>query len=98
MGHTQERDGDEPASPAAIHSEKHTALNYLKRQAIKQEVMGNMAVWMVSDLRHRLNTLEACNPEEIYTTEIIRIVEKTLSSLSPQTRRVFEMRRMTPCR
>ncbi|MDR1116003.1 MAG: RNA polymerase sigma-70 factor [Tannerella sp.] len=72
---------------------KNTALNYLKHQAIRQEVMENVAAWAVSDLRHRLNTLEACDPEEVYTIEITRIVEKTLSSLSPQTRRVFEMRR-----
>lgn len=72
---------------------RNAALNYLKHQSIEQEAMGNIAEWMVSDLRHRINTLEACNPEETYAAEITQIVEKTLSSLSPQTRRVFEMRR-----
>jgi RNA polymerase sigma-70 factor (ECF subfamily) len=72
---------------------RNAALNYLKHLAVEQEVMENMAEWTVSDLRHRMNALEACNPEETYATEITQIVEKTLSSLSPQTRLVFEMRR-----
>jgi RNA polymerase sigma-70 factor (ECF subfamily) len=72
---------------------RNEALNYLKRQAIEQEVMENIAEWTVSDLRHRMNTLEACDPQETYAIEITQIVEKTLSSLSPQTRRIFEMRR-----
>ncbi|MDR2774388.1 MAG: RNA polymerase sigma-70 factor [Tannerella sp.] len=72
---------------------RNAALNYLKRQAIEQEVMVNMAEWTISDLRHRMNTLGACDPEEVFATEITQIVEKTLASLSPQTRSVFEMRR-----
>jgi RNA polymerase sigma-70 factor (ECF subfamily) len=52
-----------------------------------------MSAWMSSDLKHRMNTLEACDPQDIYTAEITQIIEKTLSSLSPKTRRVFEMRR-----
>jgi RNA polymerase sigma-70 factor (ECF subfamily) len=72
---------------------RNAALNFLKRQTVEQEVMENIALWMTNDLHHRINTLEACEPEEIYATEITQIVERTLSSLSPQTRRVFEMRR-----
>ncbi|MDR0393896.1 MAG: RNA polymerase sigma-70 factor, partial [Tannerella sp.] len=60
---------------------KNAALNYLKRQAIEQEVMENMSAWMSSDLKHRMNTLEACDPQDIYTAEITQIIEKTLSSL-----------------
>jgi RNA polymerase sigma-70 factor (ECF subfamily) len=72
---------------------KNAALNYLKRRAVEQEALENVSAWMSSDLRHRMNTLEACDPREIYMTEITQIIEKTLASLSPKTRRVFEMRR-----
>jgi RNA polymerase sigma-70 factor (ECF subfamily) len=72
---------------------KNAALNYLKHQDVRQEAEEKLASWMAGDLKYRINTLEACNPEEIYSSEITQIVEKTLSSLPPQTRRIFEMRR-----
>lgn len=37
--------------------------------------------------------MQACDPEEIYSSEITGIVEKTLQSLPEQTRRIFEMSR-----
>jgi RNA polymerase sigma-70 factor (ECF subfamily) len=72
---------------------KNASLNYLKHQDVRQEAFENIASQMMNDLAYRINTLEACNPEEIYSTEITGIVEKTLATLPPQTRRVFEMRR-----
>jgi RNA polymerase sigma-70 factor (ECF subfamily) len=72
---------------------KNAALNYLKHQDIKREAMENMATWMMRDLKYRIDTLEACDPEEIFSAEITQIVEKTLASLPHRTRRVFEMRR-----
>jgi RNA polymerase sigma-70 factor (ECF subfamily) len=72
---------------------KNAALNYLRHQDVELEARENMAKWMINDLKYRINTLEACDPEEIYSTEITQIVEKTLATLPHQTRRVFEMRR-----
>ena len=45
------------------------------------------------DLDYRIITLEAFDPEDIYSSEITEIVTKTHSSLPEQTRRVFEMSR-----
>lgn len=45
------------------------------------------------DLYYRIRTLEACDPEEIFSNEIAEIVEKTLNTLPEQTRRIFEMSR-----
>ena len=41
----------------------------------------------------RISTLEACNPEDIFSTEVQQIVTATLALLPEQTRRVFEMSR-----
>ncbi|MFQ9021051.1 MAG: RNA polymerase sigma-70 factor [Parabacteroides merdae] len=41
----------------------------------------------------RISTLEACNPEELFTAEAQEIVNKTLASLPEQTRRIFIMSR-----
>ena len=40
-----------------------------------------------------ISTLEACNPEELFTAEAQEIVNKTLASLPEQTRRIFIMSR-----
>jgi len=41
----------------------------------------------------RISTLEACNPENIFSEEIRTILVKTLQELPPQTRKVFMMSR-----
>ena len=45
------------------------------------------------ELDIRISTLEACNPEDIFSTEVQQIVTATLALLPEQTRRVFEMSR-----
>ncbi|MDR0429758.1 MAG: RNA polymerase sigma-70 factor [Tannerellaceae bacterium] len=72
---------------------KNNALNYLKHQDVKQTAMDSISSKMRRDLDYRITTLEACDPEEIFSAEINEIVEKTLASLPEQTRRVFEMSR-----
>ena len=52
-----------------------------------------MSSKMVRDLDYRITTLEACDPQEIFSSEITRIIQDTLQSLPDQTRRVFEMSR-----
>lgn len=72
---------------------KHNALNYLKHQDVRQAAMQSISSGMVRDLDYRISTLQACEPEEIFSDEISAIVERTLLSLPEQTRRVFEMSR-----
>jgi len=72
---------------------KNASLNYLKHEDIRRDAHENIASFMVNDLQYRINTLEACDPDEVYSAEIADIVEKTLATLPAQTRRVYEMRR-----
>lgn len=72
---------------------KNKSLNYLKHLDIKQNVSESISSKMAHDLNYRLSTLQACDPEEIFSSEITDIVEETLKSLPEQTRRVFEMSR-----
>lgn len=72
---------------------KNGALNYLKHQDVRQLTMDFISSKMVRDLNYRITTLQACNPEEIFSSEITHIIQKTLESLPEQTRRVFEMSR-----
>lgn len=45
------------------------------------------------ELNIRISTLEACNPDELLSTEIQEIVTKTLSLLPEQSRLIFELSR-----
>lgn len=72
---------------------KNGALNYLKHQSVKESATETISSKMIRDLNYRITTLQACDPEEIFSSEITQIVDKTLQSLPEQTRRIFEMSR-----
>jgi len=72
---------------------KNKALNYLKHQEVKMAAMKSISLKMEHDLNYRITTLEACDPQEVFSNEVTEIVERTLLSLPEQTRQVFEMSR-----
>lgn len=72
---------------------RNNALNHLKHLEVKHSAIESITSVMARDLNYRITTLEACDPKEIFSSEITAIVEKTLLSLPEQTRRVFELSR-----
>ena len=66
---------------------KNESLNYLKHLEVKQTASESISSKMTRDLNYRLSTLQACDPEEMFSSEITRIVQETLQSLPEQTRR-----------
>ena len=52
-----------------------------------------MADWQQQELSIRMSALEACNPDEIFSEEVEKIISATLSTLSEQTRRAFILSR-----
>lgn len=72
---------------------KHKCINYLQHIRIRKDVseqLQNHAAW---ELQTRISTLEACDPEEVFSAEAQEIVDKTLAALPEQTRRIFVMSR-----
>ena len=65
---------------------KNGALNYLKHQDVKQSVSDSISSKMARDLGYRISTLQACDLEEIFSSEITRIVKETLEALPEQSR------------
>ena len=61
---------------------KHKCLNQLEHLAVKETVVGKMQEHAAWELQTRIATLEACEPEELFNSEIEGIVGKTLGSLS----------------
>ena len=80
-------------APLLLTILKNKALDYLKHEEVKRQAFENIVDWHQKELSTRISTLEACNPEEIFSDEVHRIVEETLGSLSDQTRRVFVLSR-----
>lgn len=72
---------------------KHKSQDYLRAQISHKERLEAMAEWRQRELSIRISTLEGCNPEDIFSTEIQTILNHTLEELPEQTRNVFRMSR-----
>ena len=65
---------------------KNKALDYLKHEEVKRTAFESMTDWHHFELSTRISTLEACNPNEIFSEEVESIVRE-------QTRRIFLLSR-----
>ena len=72
---------------------KNKALDYLKHEKIKQEALISISEHTQRELEIRISTLEASNPDKIFSNDIQNIVHTTVSNLPEQTRKIFEMSR-----
>lgn len=79
--------------PLLLAMLKNKSLDYLKHERTKREVIETLADYYQQDLNIRISTLQACNPDEIFSEEVQRIIHTSLNSLPEQTRKVFEMSR-----
>ncbi|MDR0976869.1 MAG: RNA polymerase sigma-70 factor [Prevotellaceae bacterium] len=76
-----------------LTSVKHKCIDYLRHRQLTQSVSDHLTQLHAWELSTRIATLEEFEPNDIFSTEIQEIVRRTLSTLSPQTRRIFEMSR-----
>lgn len=68
---------------------KNKCLNYLQREKTREEVerhLQNRDAW---ELQLRIATLEACNPEALFSKELHQLINTTLSSLTSQSKEIF---------
>lgn len=72
---------------------RNRALDYLRQHTLRHTIEEELADIYQEELNIRISTLEACNPEQLFSNEIELIIKKTLESLPEQTCRVFEMSR-----
>lgn len=72
---------------------RNKALNYITHERIKLESMEIISSKQLRDLSYRITSLQACVPEEIFSSEITDIVKKTMESLPEQTREIFMLSR-----
>ncbi|WP_286083846.1 RNA polymerase sigma-70 factor [Parabacteroides goldsteinii] len=72
---------------------KHKSLNYLRNQRIREDIEQNLWTHMDRVRRLKITTLEACDPEELFSSEAQRLINETLESLPEKTRTIFIMSR-----
>jgi RNA polymerase sigma-70 factor (ECF subfamily) len=68
---------------------KNKCLNHLNRLHMQEEIkrqLTNMELW---ELKLQIATLEACNPEKLFSDEVQQIVNKALASFPTKTCEVF---------
>lgn len=72
---------------------KNKALDYLKHEEVKRTAFESMTDWHYQEFSIRISALEACDPDEIFSEELKRILHETLNLLPEQTRRIFLLSR-----
>lgn len=72
---------------------KHKCLNYLQHIQIREEATEKMKKHAEWELQTRIMTLDDCNPNELFSAEVVAIVNKTLRLLPDQSRKIFIMSR-----
>lgn len=72
---------------------KNKALNYLAHAQVRLRAEEEINVHRQRELELRISTLEACEPDSIFDSEIQHIVQKALALLPEQSRQIFVMSR-----
>ena len=68
---------------------KNKCLNHLRREKTREEMQRHLQDQDAWELQLRIATLEACDPEALFSKELQEIIQKTLNTLSPQSREIF---------
>lgn len=68
---------------------KHKCLNYLQRLRMREEIVEYLKDCDTWELNLRIATLEACNPEKLFSDELHTLVDRALETLPEQTRDIF---------
>ncbi|WP_080903105.1 RNA polymerase sigma-70 factor [Parabacteroides sp. Marseille-P3160] len=72
---------------------KHKCLNYLQRQCTWDDLSEKILSDKEWDLQMRISSLEACDPQSLFSEEIQQLFDKALETLPEKTRRIFMMSR-----
>lgn len=72
---------------------RNKCLDYLKHQQLKARIGKNLTCQYQKELELRILTLQSTNPDNIFSSEIQRIIDRTLSELPKQTKLIFELSR-----
>ena len=85
---------DQSNIPAYIlETIEHKCLNYLRHQRVREETEQYLTEHQTRVNNLRIATLEACDPQEIFSNEAQRLIQEALNSLPEKTREIFILSR-----
>lgn len=88
------RESEENVSEAMLVTIlKNRAIDHLRVEMHKQIALESMAETAKRNLEIQVTALEACDPNELFSEEIQRIIQQTLKTLPEQTREIFWLSR-----
>lgn len=76
-------------APYALTAVKHKCLNWLRAQQVRLRAAEALHTHSARVLHTRITTLQACEPEELFSDEARRLVERALERLPERTREIF---------
>lgn len=68
---------------------RNKVLHYLRHEQVKLQVHQSLETDEARELQLRISTLEACNPQDLYSSEIKKIINHTLEQMDAKTRKIF---------
>lgn len=72
-----------------LTSIKNKCLNHLRNTQYQENVLKQMSEYSIWERNMRINTLEACDPDEMYSEELQELLDKALSMMPEKTLAVF---------
>ena len=72
---------------------KNSSLDYLKHESVERKAFKSLNEHLLREHEIRVSVLQACDPNEIFSTEIERILRETLATLPEKSRNIFMMSR-----
>lgn len=72
---------------------KNKCLNYLRHQQIHEEYSDKIKDYYEWELNTRIATLQACEPYELFISEIQELVQQALADMPEKTRTIFMLNR-----
>ena len=92
MSYCENRDHMTPEfNPAAyvLTVVKNKCLNYLRHLQLVNDVSDRVASHSEWELSNRIATLDACEPNALFASEVQDIIDRVISRLSATTSRIF---------
>lgn len=88
------KDSEENVSEAMLVTIlRNRAIDHLRAEMHRQIALESMAETAVRNLEIQVSALEACDPNELFSEEIQRIVQETLKTLPEKTQEIFFLSR-----
>ncbi|MGL4851173.1 MAG: RNA polymerase sigma-70 factor [Phocaeicola sp.] len=72
---------------------KNKCLNYLRHQHIREEYSDSVKLYYEWELNSRITSLQACEPNELFLSEIEELIEQSLALMPQKSREIFILNR-----